>query len=325
MSELPNPGELPNYDQLPIAAGKPPHSAWGVWGDDDEVGAINLLTPERVRDAAALVRKGSVFALNWDLERPDPPFYGRGPLRHRVIDQGDGQDDYYDNFYPQQSSQWDGLSHVGHSEYGYYNGRTPADFTGTPGAKNGIEHWARRGIVGRGVLLDAARHFAAKGDPIVPNKTRDLTVTDLQEIAAAQGTELRHADIVLIRTGWMQWYEGLTAEERVEVARVAVAQTMEGPGLEASENMARFLWDSHFAAVAADTSTLEAWPHRFRPGEYLHMDVLALLGIPIGEMWYLDALADDCASDGRYEFLLTSAPLNKVGGIASPPNALAIK
>lgn len=316
---------LPDYDDLPVRPEKPPRSAWGVWGDDDEIGAINLLTPDKVLDAAGLVTRGVVFPLNWDIEMPDPPFYGRGPLKHTVVDQGDGQDDYYDNFYPQQSSQWDGLSHVGHSEHGYYNGRTPADFTGKPGAKNGVEHWARRGIVGRGVLLDAERYFAAKGDPIHPAKTRDITAEDLRSIAAAQGTELRDADIVLLRTGWMRWYESISAAERVEVAKLAVAQTMEGPGLDASESMARFLWNSHVAGVAADTSTLEAWPHRFRPGEYLHMDVLALLGIPIGELWYLDALADDCAADGVYEFMLTSAPLNKTGGVASPPNALAIK
>jgi kynurenine formamidase len=316
---------LPDYDDLPIDPSRPPHSAWGVWGDDDEIGAINLLTQDRVRAGLACARQGKVFPLNWDLELPDPPFYGRGPLRHTVVDQGDGQDDFYDAFYPQQSSQWDGLSHVGHSEYGYYNGRTPADFTGRPGAKNGVEHWARRGIVGRGVLLDAARHFAAQGRPIDPTRTLDITPDDLVGIAEAQGTELQQGDILLIRTGWMEWYEQQDLERRKEVARVAVAQTMEGPGLEASEDMARFLWNTHVAAAATDTSTFEAWPHRFRPGEYLHMDVLALLGIPIGEMWYLDALAADCAEDGIHEFLLTSAPLHKVGGIASPPNALAIK
>ena len=317
--------DLPTYDELPIVAGKPPRSSWGVWGEDDEIGAINLLTPERVLAGVGCARTGKVFPLNWDLEMPDPPFYGRGPLRHTVIDQGDGQDDFYDAFYPQQSSQWDGLSHVGHSEYGYYNGRTPADFTGAPGAKNGVEHWARRGIVGRGVLLDAARWFAAEGRPIDPAATFDITPAHLTAIAEAQGTRLEQGDILIIRTGWMAWYQELDAAARAAVAEVAVAQTMGGPGLESSEEMARFLWNTHVAGAATDTSTFEAWPHRFVPGEYLHMDVLALLGIPIGEMWFLEDLAADCAEDGIYEFLFTSAPLNKVGGIASPPNALAIK
>jgi kynurenine formamidase len=316
---------LPDYDELPIHPDKPPRSSWGVWGDDDQIGAINLLTADRVLAGIGCARRGAVFPLNWDLEMPDPPFYGRGPLRHTVIDQGDGQDDFYDNFYPQQSSQWDGLSHVGHSAYGYYNGRSPADFTGRPGAKNGVEHWARRGIVGRGVLLDAERWFAAQGRPLDPAETFDITADHLRSIAAAQGTRLQQGDILMVRTGWMTWYQGLDTAARREVARLAVAQTMRGPGLEASEDTCRFLWNSHVAAAATDTSTFESWPHRFVPGEYLHMDVLALLGIPIGEMWFLDDLAADCANDGVHEFLFTSAPLNKTGGIASPPNALAIK
>lgn len=318
--------DLPDYDDLPLTPDKPPRSAWGVWGDEDEIGAINLLTPERVRAGVACARQGKVFSLNWDLEMPDPPFYGRGPLKHTVTGAGDGHDDHYDNFYPQQSSQWDALCHVGHSDYGYYNGRSSSDFTGKPGAKNGIEHWARRGIVGRGILLDAARHFAAAGEPLDPNETVELTPADLRDIAEAQGTDFQDGDILLLRTGWMEWYQNASADEREQVARDAMAQaSYHVPGFAAGQDMARFLWDSHVAGAATDTSTFEAWPHEFRPGHYLHMDVMALLGIPIGELWYMDALAADCAQDGVYEFLLTSAPLNIVGGVGSPPNALAIK
>ena len=54
-------------------------------------------------------------------------------------------------------------------------------------------------------------------------------------------------------------------------------------------------------------------------------NIIGLWGMPIGEMFQLDELAAACATDGRYEFFLTSAPLNKRGGVASPPNALAIK
>lgn len=316
---------LPSYDELPISPDKPPRSAWGVWGDDDELGAINLLTPDRVRDGVSCARQGKVFSLNWDLEMPDPPFYGRGPLTHTVTGGGDGHDDHYDDFYPQQSSQWDALCHVGHTQHGYYNGRTPADFTGRAGARNGIEHWARRGIVGRGVLLDLPRYYAAVGQPWEPNRTYEIAPGDLVRVAAAQRTELKPGDILLLRTGWMAWYSTLDRAGREEVARTAMEQSIQVPGFANGEEMARFLWDSHFAAAATDTSTFEAWPHEFVVGQYLHMDVLALLGIPIGEMWFLDDLAADCAADGIYEFLLTSAPLNIVGGVGSPPNALAIK
>ncbi len=135
--------DLPSYDDLPVSAGKPPGSAWGLWGDDDELGTINILTPGHVKAGLAAARSGRVFSLNWDLESPDPPFFGREQLR-QVIKQLNpyAHDDYYDNFYPQQSSQWDALSHVGHPVHGTYNGRSGADFTGRPGAKNDIEPWA---------------------------------------------------------------------------------------------------------------------------------------------------------------------------------------
>ncbi|MCH7484171.1 MAG: hypothetical protein IIA90_03370 [Chloroflexi bacterium] len=107
--------ELPSYDQLPVKKGAPPGSAWGLWGDDDELGSLNLLTLERVAAAARLVRKGAVFPLNLRIDRPDPPLYGRGRVLHTITGEGsDGRDDYLDNFWPQASSQWDGLRHVRH-------------------------------------------------------------------------------------------------------------------------------------------------------------------------------------------------------------------
>ena len=66
MSAVPKP--LPPYRDLPIDPTRPPRSAWGVFGDDDQVGTINLLTPQRIRDAATLVRKGAVFSLNCSIE-----------------------------------------------------------------------------------------------------------------------------------------------------------------------------------------------------------------------------------------------------------------
>ena len=78
------------------------------------------------------------------------------------------------------------------------------------------------------------------------------------------------------------------------------------------------------AAVAADNPSLEPWPPTPETG-FLHFRLLPHLGIPIGELWYLEELAADCAGDGVYEFLLTSAPLHSRGGVGSPPNALAIK
>lgn len=95
-------------------------------------------------------------------------------------------------------------------------------------------------------------------------------------------------------------------------------------GLEPGKATVRWLWDSGAVAVAPDNPALEAFP--FDPvGTNLHSNLIALLGIPIGEMWDLDGLAADCAADGRYAGLLTAAPLNLHGGIGSTANALAVK
>ena len=77
--------------------------------------------------------------------------------------------------------------------------------------------------------------------------------------------------------------------------------------------------------MAADNPAIEAWPHKLEVDQYIHFRLIPLLGMPMGEMWFVDDLAADCAEDGVYEFLLTSAPLNVLGGVGSPPNALAIK
>lgn len=317
---------VPSYDQLPISPDKPPRSAWGLWGAEDEVGAINLLDGSCVLRGISSVRSGEVFPLNWPLEEPSPPFYGRQPIRHQIFPiLEDANDDSYDDFFPQGSSQWDGLSHIGHPEYGYYNGRKVGDFTGKEGTKNGIEHWARRGIVGRGVLLDVARYMEAQGRHIDGGARLEISVQDLEAVREWAGVTYETGDILLVRTGWMAWYEKLTLEERVDLAEDSFAR-LRGPGLAAGESMERYLWDMHFSGVAADNSTLEAWPpSAVVAGEMLHVNVMALLGIPIGELWFLEDLSRACAADGRWDFLLTSAPLNKLGGVGSPANAIAVR
>jgi hypothetical protein len=99
--------------------------------------------------------------------------------------------------------------------------------------------------------------------------------------------------------------------------------TQAAPGLQVDDATVEFLWDHRIAAVASDTVGVEA--ARSDLGFALHPKLLCLLGIPLGEYWMLDALAADCADDGRYEFLLVSVPLNIRGGVGTPPQAVAIK
>src|SRR5438445_1682216 len=93
---------VPAYDRLPVREGAPAGSAWGVFGDDDQVGTINLLTPERVKQAAGFIRNGRVFSLNLPINIPDPPLFGRGKHTHTIKQYASFVlDDYLDNFYPQ--------------------------------------------------------------------------------------------------------------------------------------------------------------------------------------------------------------------------------
>jgi len=314
---------MPTFAELPIKPDHPPHSAWGVFGDDDQIGTLNLLTPERVVAAAGLVRQGQVFALNWELELPDPPLFSRARLQHQIIRRRRNVfDDVYDNFNTQSSSQWDGLRHCGHPQYGFYNGVTEEQITGEAGTRNGIEHWARRGIAGRGVLLDFQRFAAGHDIAFTPGAWYGIAPEQLQAAAEWQGVQFQPGDILLMRTGWIEWYSTLNEEQRKQIAQPGALQVA---GLKQGEESLRFLWDNHFAAIASDNPSFEAHPPAGQPGEALHGTIIGLWGMPIGEMFQLDALAAACAADGSYEFFFTSAPLNKLGGVASPPNALAIK
>ncbi len=313
---------LPTFDELPIKPEYPPHSAWGLFGDDDQIGTLNLLTPERVAAAARLVQTGQVFAMNWKLELPHPPLFNRQVLQHTIHRRRHNvHDDVYDNFNTQSSSQWDGLTHYGHRTHGFYNGVTEADVTGQVGTRNGMEHWARRGIAGRGVLLDFPRFAAQHGIAFAPEKSCLITAEQLQAAADWQGVQFQIGDILLVRTGWVGWYESLNEEQRAALAQPGA---MAVAGLEQSEASLRFLWDNHFAAIGCDNPPFEAFPADPEFG-MMHETIIGLWGMPIGEMFQLDALAEACAADQRYEFFFTSAPLNKLGGVASPPNALAIK
>ncbi|HEX5266453.1 MAG TPA: cyclase family protein, partial [Acidimicrobiales bacterium] len=321
---------LPSYDELPVRDGAPRGSSWGVWGDRDVFGCLNLLTPERAVGAAGLVRKGATFALNWDMGLPDPPLFGRPAFQHQVhwLANEVGHDDELSGWNTQSSSQWDGFRHIRSPEYGFYAGVADED--------HGIHHWAARGLVGRAVLVDVARFLEGQGRPISMDSPHPIEPDDVAGAARAQGVDIRTGDVLLIRTGWISWYRGLDADRRR-----AMAESFATPGLRPGIATARFLWDLHVAAVAGDNPALEVWP----PGAlatpeqlqesladpdkraelFCHFSLLPLLGLPIGEMWDLDALAEDCAADGVYEGLFTSAPLNLRAGVASPPNALVVK
>ncbi len=329
---------LPDYDDLPRRSGLP--CAWDVWRDDGDVlGCLNLLTPERAAAAAQLVERGVSFGLNWSARRPDPPLFGRSRYEHEVTgtDATVSHDDVLHGWNTQSSSQWDGFRHI-RSIAMLEDGFGTGHFGGVDDADHGVHHWASRGLVGRGVLADVGRWRASVGRPIALGESDPITPADLADCLDAQGTVVEIGDVLLVRFGWAAWYEQQGAEVREALAD---RDRMRAPGLASTEEMVRMLWNLHIAAIACDNPSVEVWPPgtmladserdevladlRRGPEAFIHTVLLPMLGLPLGELFWLDALADDCAADGRYEFFFTSAPFNLPAGVASPPNALAIK
>ncbi|KAI1067188.1 hypothetical protein LB506_003828 [Fusarium annulatum] len=284
MDRVENSRTRPEFCQLPLQSGDPKYSAWGLWGKNDELGTLNLLTPAIVKNASKEIITGTQIVLNhWD------------GLRH----------------YPYQDSLL------------YYNGVTQDDISGTnPTKKIGIQNLSKRGIVGRGVLLDwatYAEHMCI--NTTSPFESFNIPLSELKAVAAHQGTTFCSGDILFIRTGWLKAYQSLNLEEQ---AALPHRKARTSCGVEASEEMMEWHWENQFAAVASDTVAYEAWPSCRPAGVALHEVFLSGWGMPIGESFDLERLAEKCKDNNRWSFFLISIPLDIPGGVASPPNAIAI-
>ena len=320
---------MPRYGDLLERDDAPPGSSWGLFGRDDQHGTLNFITPYAVRRAAALVKRGETFGLDCLINTIDPPLAHRGNTEHVMVRKGPlVWDDYLDGFWPQGGSQIDGLRHIQHPEHGFYNGtRAEALSAGSPALS--VHHWAMDGIVGRGVLLDVERYLRGRGRPLDPRSNEGITVGILDEVAAEEGVSLEPGDVLLVRTGWLRFYLDAGAEDRRRLAEAGAVC----PGLIQAAETVEWLWDHRVACAAADNPSLEALPPHdsspFPPGHngmrLLHPDLIALLGFVVGELWALDELAEACAADGAYEFMVAMKPLPLVGGVGSPANAIAIK
>ncbi|EXJ73929.1 uncharacterized protein A1O5_02223 [Cladophialophora psammophila CBS 110553] len=345
--------KIPSYASLPPVAGMPHGCTWGLWdalrkagisatpngGDGnghknqekekDGLGTLNLLTPAVILAAKAEIQHGISVAINWSLENCSTPHSGRRPPRHKIMTLAEAQggsewighdDEVWMN--TQSGSQWDGFRHWAHQPTAlYYNGVTHKEITDSNApVRNGIDEWSSRGgIVGRGILLDYLSWAAHQGIEYSPIERHAISEKDLEAVAAWQGTRLRQGDILLIRSGFVTWYKEANAEER----RRGTVDGSTWAGVEGTRDSVEWFWDRHFAAVGGDANVFEAWPakeERWR----LHDNLIALFGMPVGEMFDLDELAETCKRLNKWSFLFTSAPLNFPGGVASPPNAICI-
>jgi kynurenine formamidase len=301
-------------------------SNWGRWGADDQIGTLNHVTPADIVKAGSLIRKGKVFALGLSLKEPIQSglFGGRWNPIHTMLatgtDAAAGNQDvpfpylrYADdaiNMPCQASTQWDALCHIFLDDK-MYNGYD-AKMVDARGAKKlGIEH-VRDKMAGRGVLLDIARW---KGLDYLPDGTA-ITNADLDGCAAAQGVTIGRADFVIVRTGQQE--------------RCLASKDWSGyaggnaPGL--AFETCYWIHEKQLAAICTDTWGCEVRPNETdEANQPWHWVVIPVMGLSMGEIFYLKELAEDCAADGVYEFFFNAPPLHLPGGAGSPINPQAIK
>jgi kynurenine formamidase len=284
---------------------------WGRWGEDDQKGAINLITAAKRVDAAGLVRTGRIVSLSRDFpKRPGPGnpqpgqhFVQWGPLRQGG---GGGATDYYGiAYHGYQTTHIDALCHVW-DEGGMWGGRKPEESITPYGVRwGGVEQW-RDGIITRGVLLDVARF---RGEPSVTPE-RPVHGWELEDVARAQGVELQPGDALLVHSGRDAW-EAAHPEWNPYGA--------DRPGLHVS--CLPFIRDHDVALLGWDL--MDATPNEYGLPWPVH-GALYSYGVALLDNCRLGPLAAACAEEGRYEFMLTVAPLPVVGGTGSPANPLAL-
>jgi kynurenine formamidase len=293
---------------------------WGRWGADDEIGTLNLITDDVVREAARSIRSGRRVPLALPLRQDGVQtgmIPGRvNPLHVMVqINQeifGPGTVACSDDAVTmglQAGTHWDALTHVSHSGR-LYNGR-PAD-TITPhtgAAFAGIDK--ARHIVSRGVLLDIPRALGLDTGRLPGGHA--VTPEDLDAAEEWAGVRVRAGDIVLVRTGQVQAY--LAGDKH--------GYAFPSPGL--SIRTPEWFHTRDVAAVANDTMTFEIFPPEiddlWLPVHALH---LVEMGMPQGQNWNLEELSTACGEVGRYDFLLSAMPEPFVGGTGPPVAPVAV-
>jgi kynurenine formamidase len=280
------------------------------WGADDQRGAANRMTPEKVMEAKELIRQGAVYQLGRVYESGMPMFGTRHfslriPQTFRIP--GSNEATYHDELVSgemgQIGTQFDGLGHIGIGDL-YYNGNNRADFAQPEGlTKLGIENVGP--LVTRGVLIDVAR---LKGVPLL-DSGYEITVADLQAALKNQSVEIRSGDVVLVHTGWGSlWMKDNTR----------FTQGSPGIGVDA----AQFLAEREVVVVGSDTWGVEVFPNPDSSlGAPVHQLLIARNGIYLHE----NLNTEELARDSVWEFAYIFVPLRLKGATGSAGSPIAIR
>lgn len=297
-------------------------SNWGRWGPEDERGTLNLITPERVAQAAAEVRRGATFRLSMPTDEKGPydqRTSGRfNPIRRMTGYRGDNvQGEFFDGvrfsedmlvLNTHSGTHVDALAHCWYDDR-IYNGFDAATTITSWGARRCDVEAYGAGVVARGLLIDLPRFFG------VPYLAPDTIVApaDLDATLTAASLKPRSGDVLLIRTGTYP-------------ARRRGTDTGAGhlPGL--SWECAAWLRKHDIAVVCADNWAVETTrANEGGPAMPMHMLALRDMGMPLGELFDFEDLAADCADDGVSSCMFIASPLHLPGGTGSPLNAVAVK
>ncbi|KOV84601.1 cyclase family protein [Nocardia sp. NRRL S-836] len=308
-----------------LLAGSPTN--WARWGEADEVGCLNYLDQNAVLRGIRTVRQGKVFTLQATMCDPDgDPMWParRQPQRANVQDKStyregasqpfQGGLEYADDtifMHLQGTTHYDGLGHAWYDDT-TWNGHH-ADTTIGSMTRGGVLPIAERGVAGRGVLLDMARH---RGKPwLDADETFDHE--DLVACAQQQGVALEPGDILLIRTGSMRRYRHDPK---------AYADKLNEPGLTYRPGIVEWFDTMQVPNLITDTIANEVLDDPAVPAKLpLHAALMRNLGVVFTELAWLEDLAHDCDLDRQYSFCYIAAPLKVVGATGAPANPVAIK
>lgn len=293
---------------------------WGRWGNDDELGALNLITPDKRVQAASLVRQGRSVSMSRPFPK-EPSAINQHPAMHymnrTVRGPGGHATDFYGvAYHGMNSTHIDSLCHVW-DENGMWNGRKADDVITFQGATFGqIDNW-RDGIVTRGVLLDVPR---LRGTECVTQE-EPVHGWELEQAARAQGTAVTPGDALVVYSGREAWTRaaGRPWGSGVSTAPAGQVYGPDRPGLHAS--CLEFIRETDAAVLVWDM--MDMLPDGLGLPWTVHGAIFAF-GIALVDNALLEPLAGILAAEGRSDFMFVTSPLRVEGGTGSPANPLAI-